>query len=173
MVIGRPLRNTIRAASGSTQMLNSAAGVQFPARMLPPIRDTWAIFEAISGYVLSRSAILVSGPVGISVTGAGAAASVARRNSRAPSGRGDETGSGRSAPSRPLTPWTSGAVSRRRTSGCDAPAATGTSARPSSASTRRAFSVVAASGALPPTVVIPRTSSSGRASASVIASASS
>ena len=61
--------------------------------------------------------MLVSGPTGISVTGAGAAASVARRNSRAPSGRGSEAGSGRSAPSRPLTPWTWGAVSSGRTSG--------------------------------------------------------
>ncbi len=73
--------------------------------------------------------MLVSGPTGIRVTGSGAAASVARRNSRAPSGRGSETGSGRSAPSSPLAPWTSGAVSSGRMSGWGGPAATGTSGR--------------------------------------------
>ncbi|HEY5629467.1 MAG TPA: nucleoside hydrolase, partial [Candidatus Limnocylindrales bacterium] len=71
------------------------------------------------------------------------------------------------------TPWTWGAVSSARTSGCAGPAATGMSPRPRSASTRRALRVVAASGALPPIVVIPRTSSSGRARASAMASASS
>ena len=60
-----------------------------------------------------------------------------------------------------------------RTSGAAAPAATGTSVRSSSASIRSVLRVVSRSPTLPPTVVIPRTSSSGRASARVIASASS
>ena len=97
-MIGSPLRNTIRAASGSTQMLNSAAGVQFPARIAPPIRQMCAIFGAISGYVRSSSPMFVSGPTGISVTGSGAAARVARRNSRAPSGRGADHGLGEVGP---------------------------------------------------------------------------
>ena len=55
-----------------------------------------------------------AGPVGISVTGSGAASSVARRNASAPSGRTSERGSGRSAPSSPLSPCTSSAISRGR-----------------------------------------------------------
>ena len=68
-MIGRPLRNTMRAASGSTQMLNSAAGVQFPSRTAPPIRQMCRILGARAGAASSSWAMLVSGPVGISVTG--------------------------------------------------------------------------------------------------------
>ena len=105
--------------------------------------------------------MLVSGPVGISVTGPGAASSVARRNASAPSGRTSERGSGRSAPSSPLSPWTSSAISSGRASGAAAPAATGTSVRPSSARTRSVLRVVSRRPTLPPTVVMPSTSSSG------------
>ena len=58
-------------------------------------------------------------------------------------------------------------------SGRSAPAATGTSVRPRRVRTRSALRVVRSSGALPATVVIASSSSSGRASARAIARASS
>ena len=64
-------------------------------------------------------------------------------------------------------------ASRRTTSGRAAPAATGTSSRPASASTRRALRVVVSSGRLPATVVSASSSTSGLASASRMAIASS
>ena len=43
MVTSRPLANTAAAASGSHQMLNSAAGVKFPSAIAPPMRTIRAI----------------------------------------------------------------------------------------------------------------------------------
>ena len=82
--------------------------------------------------------------------------------------------SGTGAPPSPSVPWTT-AASRQRgtTSGRAAPAATGTSSRPASASTRRALRVVVSSGWLPATVVSASNSTSGLASASRMAIASS
>ena len=76
-------------------------------------------------------------------------------------------------PSSPLSPCTYSATYGSRTSGRSAPAATGMSPRPANSSTRRAFAVVFSSVWLPATVVTPSRSTSGLASASRIAIASS
>ena len=56
-------RNTARAASGSTQMLYSAAGVTLPSQQgAPPITTQRPMRSASLGSRLSASAILVSGP---------------------------------------------------------------------------------------------------------------
>lgn len=58
-----PLLKTIAAASGSTIMLNYAAGVQFPKPIAPPIIVILLIFYLMSGKALSRMAKLVFDPV--------------------------------------------------------------------------------------------------------------
>jgi hypothetical protein len=73
----------------------------------------------------------------------------------------------------PLSPWTYSATYCSRTSGRSAPAATGISVRPVNSSSLSAFVVVFSSVWLPATVVMPRTSTSGLASASRSAIASS
>ena len=56
-------RKTARAASGSTQMLYSAAGVTLPSHAgAPPITTQRPIRAASSGSRSSASAMLVSGP---------------------------------------------------------------------------------------------------------------
>ena len=56
-------RKTARAASGSTQMLYSAAGVTLPSQQgAPPITTQRPIRSASFGSRLSASAMLVSGP---------------------------------------------------------------------------------------------------------------
>src|SRR6202021_2979620 len=56
-------RKTARAASGSTQMLYSAAGVTLPSQQgAPPITTHRPTRSASLGSRLSASAILVSGP---------------------------------------------------------------------------------------------------------------
>ena len=45
-MIGTPLPNTIAAASGSTNALNSAAGVMFPSAIAPPIHTMRSICHA-------------------------------------------------------------------------------------------------------------------------------
>ena len=50
-------------------MLNSAAGVTLPSAIAPPISTIRSMSAATSGWWASSSAMLVSGPVGISVTG--------------------------------------------------------------------------------------------------------
>ena len=70
-------RKTARAASGSTQMLYSAAGVTLPSQQgAPPITTQRPIRSASSGSRSSASAILVSGP---SVTRVRPGSSCARR----------------------------------------------------------------------------------------------
>ena len=64
MVSGSPLSNTIAAASGSTQMLNSAIGVLLPRPVEPPMITISRIFSRTSGRCSSSAAMLVSGPVG-------------------------------------------------------------------------------------------------------------
>ena len=76
IVTSIPLANTRAAASGSTQMLNSAAGVTLPSAIAPPISTIRSIFAATPGCWASSSATFVSGPVGISVTGRSAASQV-------------------------------------------------------------------------------------------------
>src|SRR5699024_2190181 len=73
----------------------------------------------------------------------------------------------------PESPWMSGAISTRRTSGRSDPAYTGTSSRPLATRTLCAFRVILSSVWLPPTVVMPRRSIAGWASASIMATASS
>ena len=60
---GNWLSITILAASGSTQMLYSAAGVTFPSQQgAPPITTQRLTFPAIAGCFVSASARFVSGP---------------------------------------------------------------------------------------------------------------
>ena len=61
-----PLAKTRCAASGSAQMLNSAAGVRLPSPIEPPIRTIRS--GRASGCSASSSATFVSGPVGTSVS---------------------------------------------------------------------------------------------------------
>ena len=70
MVVSRPAWKTACAASGSAQMLNSAAGVMFPSAIAPPIRTMRSMFAP--PVRSSSRATFVSGPVGTSVTGVGA-----------------------------------------------------------------------------------------------------
>ena len=167
MVTSSPLVKTRCAASGSAQMLNSAAGVTLPSAIAPPISTIRS--GLASGWRASRSATFVSGPVATSV----APSIRSARKSTACCGEGSACGGGRSGPSRPVSPCTSAATRGSRTSGRPAPAATGMSPRPASSSTRIAFAVVFSSVWLPATVVTPRSSSSSLPSASSIAIASS
>ena len=58
-----PERKQIRAASGSHQMLYSAAGVTLPTvQAAPPITTQRPTFAAMSGAWSSASAMFVSGP---------------------------------------------------------------------------------------------------------------
>src|SRR6202042_1208781 len=60
-------RKTARAASGSTQILNSAAGVTLPSQQgAPPITTQRLTWLAIDGFLIRASATLVSGPSVIS-----------------------------------------------------------------------------------------------------------
>src|ERR687891_419149 len=95
------------------------------------------------------------------------------RNSTALAEVGVVVAAGRAGPSRPLAPWTGAATASSRASGRSAPIATGTSALPTSSSTRSAFAVVFSSVWFPYVVVTPSSSTSGLASASKSAIASS
>ena len=138
MVMGTPERNTISAASGSTRMLNSAAGVQLPWVMPPPIREMPPIFSFSSGWDRSRAATLVRGPVGTRYTGSLLSESTFAISPAAEQGRGARSGSGRSGPSRPDSPWTLGAAMGSAARGAGRPLAMGAS-MPSSVMTRRAL----------------------------------
>ena len=97
-----PYSKTIAAASGSAQILNSAAALRFPNEP-PPMSEIPAMRRAMSGALRSASAMLVNGPVGTNHT-----PSVARQVSimkpTASSESAGPEGSGKSAPSRPLLP---------------------------------------------------------------------
>ena len=67
MRIGRPQLTTIRAASGSSQMLNSADAVEFPWSWAPPMSTISGILSRIRGSFWIAVAMLVSGPTGTSV----------------------------------------------------------------------------------------------------------
>ena len=123
-MIGTPLANTTRAASGSAQMLNSAAGVTFPQVSEPPMIVKRATRDASDGSRRSAVATFVSGPTAMTCR------SVTDRESSmitstAWASTSGIVGSGRSGPSRPVAPWTSGAKWASRTSGRSHPAATG------------------------------------------------
>ena len=166
IVTSRPEWKTRCAASGSAQTLNSAAGVMFPSAIAPPMRTIRAGRMPRS----TASATFVNGPTATS-TVCGVRCST--RKSTACWSTGSEARCGRSGPSRPLSPWTWAATWSSRTSGRSAPTATGTSVRSTSASTRRALSVVFSIVWFPCVVVTPTSSSSGLASASRSAIASS
>ena len=72
--IGIPDSKTIAAASGSAQMLNSAAAVVLPAPSEPPISEIAATRSWRAGAERRSRAMLVSGPVATSVTGLGGVA---------------------------------------------------------------------------------------------------
>src|SRR5919108_542772 len=115
------------------------------------------------------SATFVSGPTGTSVT----PSACRPRKSTACSSTGLPCAGGRSGPSRPLPRWPSFGTYGPRSGGRRAPAATGISVRPANSRIRIAFAVVFSSVWLPATVVMPTSSTSGLASASRIAIASS
>ena len=106
MVTSIPLSNTRAAASGSAQMLNSAAGVTLPSAIAPPIRTIRSSSGRRLGVARQKSATFVSGPTGISVTGSSEARIRSARKSTACSATGPRDGSGSSGPSSPLSPWT-------------------------------------------------------------------
>lgn len=68
-MIGSPLENTIEAASGSTKILNYAAGDQFPSPIAPPIIVTPRMRECKSGKALNKIARFVIAPVTTNSTG--------------------------------------------------------------------------------------------------------
>ena len=117
--------------------------------------------------------MFVSGPVGTSVTGRGLETSCSTMKSTAGWPIGRCVGGGSVGPVEAALAVDVGGDPSSRTSGRSAPAATGTSARPTSSSTRSAFAVVFSSVWFPWTVVTPSSSSSGLASASSSAIASS
>ena len=65
--IGRPQLTTIRAASGSRKMLNSAEAVAFPWSCAPPMITSSGIRSMIRGSLRIAVAMFVSGPTGTSV----------------------------------------------------------------------------------------------------------
>ena len=172
--MSRPESNARAALSGSNQMLNSAAGVTLPVPSEPPIIATRPSAPGSSGRSAASSAMFVSGPTGASSTGSSLRSRISASRSTACIGTTAALDSGTGAPPSPSVPCTT-AASRPRgtTSGRAAPAATGTSSRPASASTRSALRVVVSSGRLPATVVRASNSTSGLASASRMAIASS
>ena len=171
MVVSRPSSNTRCAASGSAQMLNSAAGERLPSPIAPPIRTMRS--GRASGCSEKRSPMFVSGPVGTSVSLPSRARSSWAMKSTACCGCTAPFGGGRSGPSSPDSPWTCAATSSSRMNGRSAPAYTGMSPRPANSSTRSAFAVVLSRVWFPETVVTATSSISGEARASRIAIASS
>ena len=145
-------------------MLNSAEAVVFPSVIAPPMIRMLAIRSASSGCVRSSSAMFVSGPTAAMVTGSGDSLEGRPEQLDGALGPGRERGSGRSAPSRPLSPWTSRRHVQRphqraggaRRDGDVRPADQRQDAQRVVASWRR-------SPALPATVVTASSSSSGRA----------
>ena len=69
MVTSASDSKTRLAASGSHQMLNSALGVTLPSPIAPPMTTMSSMFSTRSGYIAISSAMLVSGPTGMSVSG--------------------------------------------------------------------------------------------------------
>ncbi len=173
IVTGRPLSKTRRAASGSHQMLNSAAGVTLPRPIAPPISTIRLTLDAGRGWRASSSATFVSGPVATSVTGSGSRSIACAIQSIACSGSASRAAGGRSGPSRPLSPCTCCAFAGSRISGRSAPAATASSGCPTWSRMRIALAVVFWRVWLPATVVTPSRRISGEASASSSAIASS
>ena len=172
--MSRPASNVRAADSGSNQMLNSAAGVTLPRPSPPPIIGDAADVRQQLGAQRREQRDVRERPDRCEQHRLVAALEdlgqqvdrVHRHDGRA------RLGHGRAAEAVGAV-HDGGIASRRTTSGREAPAATGTSSRPASASTRSALRVVVSSGRLPATVVSASSSTSGLASASRIAIASS
>ncbi len=128
MVVSMPAWKTACAASGSAQMLNSAAGVWFPSAIAPPMRTMRSTFAP--PVRSSSSATFVSGPVGTRVTGMPLAVIMRSRNDTACSLARRPLRRRRGGPSRPVSPWTCEATMSSRRSGRCSPAATGMSRAP-------------------------------------------
>ena len=79
MVTVQPAWKTMAAASGSTAMLNSAAGVTLPRPVEPPMITKSLTWLTSCGSRCTASAMLVSGPVAIRVISPGAAPIVSIR----------------------------------------------------------------------------------------------
>ena len=145
-----------------------------PSKKPPPIMTNSRTRPAMSGAFSSASAMFVSGPSVQSVTvPAGSRRSVSTMKSTACCSSSFIAGSCSSGPSRPVLPWTCSAVTSGRAIGLSAPAKTFTSGREQNSRMMRALVEVRDSGTLPATVVMPRISSSGLPSASMMAAASS
>ena len=168
-----PAQKTIAAASGSAQMLYSAAWFTLPREAEPPMITKSLTHVASRGSRRSASPMLVSGPVATSVISPGAAPRVSMMKSIACPSSAVRPGAGRTAPPRPESPCTCPASSAGRSSGTGDPGVTGTFFAPTNDATARAFAVVLGSPTLPATVVMPTRSISGEAVANAIASASS
>ena len=154
MVGSAPESKTRAAASGSAKTLNSAAAVELPGPVPPPIRERPAMRRGHDGSRSMARAMLVSGPRATTHTSSAAAS---RRKVTASPLAGVRSCSKGPAPPRPVSPWTSVAWTASPARGREAPAWTGVPAL-KRAVTRRALAVVAARGALPLTVVTPITS---------------
>ena len=136
-----PEEKTIAAASGSAQMLNSAAWFMLPRDAEPPMITKSLTQVASRGSRRSASPILVSGPVATSVISPGAAPMVSMMKSIACPSRALLAGGGSTAPPSPESPCTCPASSAGRSSGAAKPGVTGTSAAPTNDATARAFAV--------------------------------
>src|ERR1700722_702724 len=145
------------AASGSENMLNSAAGVTLPRPWtVPPMMVSRPMPPVMPGARCSASARLVSGPIIRRSTGsavAAAADSVATRKPTASDPAMSAVRAGRGAPPSPSSPWTWWAWTHSWASGWAAPVWTGMVA-PATASVASTFRVAVSRLTLPKTVVI-------------------
>ena len=174
MVTGHGSRKTICAASGSQPMLNSLTGVRLPVCTAPPMSTTSATRSTIRGSLRAAMAMLVSGPVGTSVTvPGGCARTVSMIRSTPWRGSSATRGAGSTGPSSPDSPWMSPATRAVRSSGRAHPAATGTPVMPPTVAVTSALCVTFAIVWLPATVVIASSSIAGLPCASSRAIASS
>ena len=128
----------------------------------PPMRTTSRTRETMRGSSRAASAIFVKGPIATIVTvPAGSRMRMSTMRRAAESSEGARVASGSVVPSRPDSPWISGAgTTSPKTRGRADPAATGQS-RPQSSAMRRAFVVTFSIVWFPATVVTARTSTSG------------
>src|SRR5690606_34568212 len=131
-----------------------------------------SILSLMSGAKRKAEATLVRGPVGMRVIFSSLERVTSMMTSTAERRLGWRVGGGRTGPSRPLSPCTSGAMMRGRVRGAAAPAATSTWA-PTKLSTFSALSKVFSKVWLPATTVTARRSSFGEARAISSAMASS
>ena len=161
IVIFTPLSNTIFAASGSTYILNSAAGVIFPPSKKPPPINTISSMDSVTlGFSLNTFAILVSGPSAHKVILSSlyfSEHSIIKSIALVRSITFLSTES--SVPSSPVFPCTCSAVINFLFSGAGLPLKTGTSKNPLSSHIFSALTEVNSKGTFPATQVTPKTHS--------------